>query len=303
MLATGSEPRGKLEIARWTGLEYRLTSESQGSFGLSGQPPTKTPTSHLSSVFQVVRGTADPVEREIEGRPLRLVEERATLERIEVKSPTMDPVALGQLNAAFGLLRGLTTRSLIAEDGEVAEVKTESVAGVKPPPEIKKIIDDALDAQRHFPLRLPPVPVGVGARWRFSEPLEVRGVKAVQVAEMTLLALGEKTARIAIKSRHQAPKQNVPHPTEPGLTASLEGLRGDSAGEITIDRLTACILSARLTATSYLTLAWSDASGEARSATFMEAQVQRLSGEIVESDAGTANADALDASSGDGNPE
>lgn len=290
VLATGAEPRSKLEVGRWTGLEYRLESESQGSFGLSGQPPTKTPTAHLSSVFEVVRGTADPVEREIDGRRLRLVEERAVLERIEVKSPSMDPVALGQLNAAFGLLRGLTTRSLIGEDGEVVEVVTESVGGVKPPPEVKKIIDDALDAQRHFPLRLAPVPVGVGARWRFSEPLDVRGVKAVQVAEMTLLELGDDKARIAIKSRHQAPKQSVPHPTEPGLTASLDALRGDSEGELTIDRLTACVISARLTATSYLTLSWADPSGETRNATFMQAEVQRLSGAIIEADAGPADA-------------
>jgi len=300
VLGLGSDPRVRLEVGRWTGLVYQLESRSDGSFGLQGQPPTKAPTSVLLSHFQVLRGTADPVIREMNGHSLRLVEERAELRRIGVESTTLSPEVLGQLNAAFGLLRGLTTRSLLAEDGEVVEVKTESIGGVQPPAPVKKILDDALDAQRHFPFRLAPVPVGVGARWRFSEPFEVRGVKAVQVADMTLIELGKDSARIAIRARHQAQRQQVPHPTEPGLTATLQALRGDSNGEITIDRLTACVLSARLTATSYLTMQWMDAQGQDQNATFMEARVQRLAGHVgPEPDAGPEGLDASDAGASD----
>jgi hypothetical protein len=165
---------------------------------------------------------------------------------------------------------------------------------------VKKILDDALDAQRHFPFRLPPVPVGVGARWRFSEPFEVRGVKAVQVADMTLVELGKDSARIAIRARHQAPRQEVPHPTEPGLTATLQALRGDSNGEISIDRLTACVLSARLTATSFLTMQWMDAQGQDQNATFMEARVQRLTGHVgPEAEAGVEAVESPEAGAGD----
>jgi hypothetical protein len=280
VLGAGAEPRQKLEIGRWTGLTYQLTSQRDGSFGLSGKTPIKTPTSIMESHFEVLRGTADPIEREIEGRQLRLIEERAVVERIEVQSATMPPEALAQLNAAFGLLKGLTTRSLVGEDGELVELKTESVGGVKPPPEIKKLLDGALDAQRHFPFRLPPVPVGVGARWRFSGPFEVRGVKATQVADMTLLELGEGTARISIRTRHTAPKQEVPHPTEPGLRATLDALRGDSDGELTIDRLTAYVIAARLTSTSFLTMTWMDPTGQDQHATFMQAEVQRMTGHV-----------------------
>lgn len=280
LLTPGSEPRVRLEVGRWSGLQYQLESRTDGSFGLQGRAPTKTPTSVLRSHFEVVRGTADPVSREHDGREVRLVEERGELVHIGLESQTMPAEALAQLNAAFGLLKGLTTRSFVAEDGEVVEVKTESIAGVQPPAPVKKVLDDALDAQRHFPFRLPPEPVGVGAKWRFSEPFEVRGVKATQVADMTLLEVGKGLVRIAIRTRHQAPRQEVPHPTEPGLTATLEALRGDSNGEISVDPLTAYLLSARLTATSYLTMKWTDAAGQPQSATFMEARVQRLSGHV-----------------------
>lgn len=280
MLSPGAEPRARLEVGRWAGLHYELETESDGSFGRSGEEPVKAPTSILKLSVEVQRGTADPLVQEKDGRSLRLVEERATLERIEIRSATAPPDFVTKLNAAFGLLKGLTTRSLVAENGEIAEITTEHVGGVVPPPEIKQILDEALGAQRFFPFRLPPAPVGLGARWRFSAPLEARGVKSVQVADMTLVELGGKTARIGVRVRHQAPKQEVPHPTEPGLTATLVNLRGDADGEITIDRLTACILAARFSSTSYLTMTWMDPDGHDQTATFMQANVQRMRGRV-----------------------
>lgn len=280
VLSPGSEPRAKLEIGRWAGLSYELETESDGSFGRSGEAPAKAPTSILKLAVEVQRGTADPLVQQKDGKELRLVEERATLERIEVRSPTAPADFMAKLNAAFGLLAGLTTRSLVAENGEVVEVTTEHVGGIVPPPEIKRILDEALSGQRFFPFRLPPAPVGLGARWRFSAPLEARGVKSVQVADMTLVELGDKRARFGVRVRHQAPRQEVPHPTEPGLSATLVNLRGDADGEITIDRLTACILAARFSSTSYLTLTWMDPEGHDQTATFMQASVQRMRGRV-----------------------
>lgn len=299
VLEAGRDPKVKLEVGRWTGLVYRLQSKSDGSFGVVGQVPTKTPTSILESRFEVLRGTADPVEKMVGTRSLRLVEERGTLERIEVESSTLPADVVAKLNAAFGLLRGLTTHWLTAEDGEVVEVTTESVGGVKPPPEVKQLLDTALDAQRHFPYRLPSAPVGTGARWHFTEPLDVRGVKATQVADLTLLTLAKDTARISIRARHQAAKQQVPHPTEPGLTATLDTLRGDSDGELLIDRMTSCVLQARLTATSQLALTWMDSEGKDQHATFVQAQVTRMTGRIGDdADAGDKDAGTLDAGVG-----
>lgn len=296
VLSQGAEPRFKLELGRWAGLVYELETESDGSFGRSDMPPAKAPTSSLRLNVEVQRGTADPVVEERDGRKLRMVDERATLERIELSSPTAPADFLAKLNAAFGLLKGLTTRSLVAENGEIISVTTENVGGVVPPPEIKKILDEALSGQRYFPFRLPPEPVGVGARWRFSAPMEARGVKALQIADATLIALTKKTARIGIRARHQAPRQEVPHPTEPGLTATLANLRGDADGEITIDRLTACILSARFSSTSFLTMTWVGQDGHDQTATFLQAQVQRMRGHVGPRD--DAGVDAGDAQAG-----
>lgn len=280
VLSAGGEPRAKLEVGRWAGLEYVVELESDGSFGRTGDPPIQAPTLVMKTRVEVLRGTADPLIQERDGKPLRLVEERATLERIGVRSATAPADFIGKVNEALGLLKGLTTRALIAENAEILEVTTEHLGGVVPPPEIKGFLDEALGAQRSFPLRLPPVPVGVGARWRFSVPLEIKGVKATHVADLTLVELTASTARIGIRARQQAPNQEVPHPTIPGLRASLAGLRGDSDGEVTLDRLTACIVAARFSSTTYQTMTWLEPDGNDRTATFMHASVQRIRGRV-----------------------
>ncbi len=280
VVTPGAEPRTKLEVGRWTGLHYELEQESDGSFGRTGAASIKAPTLVLKTTVDVLRGTADPLIQERDGKRLRLVEERATLDRISLRSEGGPADFIAKANEMLALLKGMTTKALIAENGEVTEVTTEHVGGVVPPPEVKSFLDEALSAQRYFPLRLPPTPVGVGARWRFSVPLESRGIKSLQVADMTLVELTASTARIGVRVRHQATKQEVPHPTYPGLRATLSSLRGDADGEITLDRLTACILVARFSSTSYQTMTWVDESGEDQTATFMHANVQRLRGRV-----------------------
>ena len=292
VITLGTEPRHKLEIGRWAGLTYHLQIQTEGSFGIRGVPPAKAPTSIIGLGFEVLRGTADPVIRERDKKSLKLVEERASLDQVELASSDLPVEVVDKLNASLALLKGSTAKQLVNEDGEVFEITTELVGGQAPPKEIKKILDDAFEGQKHFPFRLPPVAVGSGARWRFSEPLEMRGAKAMQTADMTLLGLGSRTARIAIRVRHQAPRQELPHPSEPGLTATLEQLRGDADGEITIDRLTAVVLAARLTTTAYFTVTWMDAEGHDQTSTFMSAQVQRLAGQLGTPDAGVDGGDA-----------
>ncbi len=293
LVAPGDEPRAKLEVARWTGLSYELSSESDGSFGIQGQPPAKAPTSTMTLRFEVAHGTAEPVVRQEDGHEVRLVEERAVLRDIGLKSDEIPEAALAQLNAGFGLLRGLTTRQLVAEDGEVAEVKAEEIGGQKLPPEIKKILDQAFETQRHFPFRLPHDPVGKGARWRFVEPLTVHGINTVQVADMTLRSISDAKVNIGIRVRLQAKKQDVPHPVDPTITASLDKYRGDSDGELVLDRMTAVVLSSRLATTSVITLSWTDKQDTPQKATFMSASVIRMHGRLGpfdSDDAGDAGA-------------
>jgi hypothetical protein len=119
---------------------------------------------------------------------------------------------------------------------------------------VNQALDAGFDAQRHFPFRLPPVAVGLGARWRFHEKLDINGVHVQQVVDMSLRSVDERQATVVIRLRQEAPKQEVPNPLEAGKKAVLELLRGDGEGEITVDRMTGVPMIGKLTGMARLTL-------------------------------------------------
>jgi len=166
MVRNGAEPRVKLSVGRWKGLRYHMELTSSASFGVSGQAPLRPPATVADLGFTVIRGTANPVP--CSGR--HCVEERAVFESLRVKGGGLPPELAAQTNQALAVIDGTTMRQLVTDDGEIAEMKTELVGGKKPEPQVQKTLDQVWDAQRHFPFRLPPVPVGVGASWRFTEP-------------------------------------------------------------------------------------------------------------------------------------
>jgi len=283
LINSGREPRAKLEVERLTGYRYYSELESESSFGIQGQVPTVLPAAIARLKNEVIRGLGDPVVKKRGSSDLRLIEERATLEKLAVRSSAFPPDFVAQFNAGLHVFTGTTTRALVAEDGEVVEMKTELVGGKKPTPEIAAVLDATWEAQRRFPFRLPADPVGPGARWRFSESLEFRKVRGLQLAEMHLLTLDDRSARIRIRIRHQCPRQEIPHPLNPKDTAMLEHYRGDADGEVTIDRSTAILLDGRLATTATLRMS-GNVDGGQQTVTFVAATLLKVRGDALQNE-------------------
>lgn len=294
MVRNGSEPRRKLTVGRWAGLHYHLELTSSGSFGLAGQAPLRPPATVADLGFTVVRGTANPVP--CDGR--HCVQERAVFESLRVKGGGLPPALAAKTNQTLAVIDGTTMRQLVTDDGEIAEMKTELVGGKKPDPQVQKTLDQVWDAQRHFPFRLPPVPVGVGASWRFTEPTELKGVRAMQLADMTITGMDDKNVKIRIRVHQQAPRQELTNPVDPSSTAILERYRGDGQGELTIDRETAVMRRAHLAITASLRLSALDEQGHKKQVTFMAATLMDAHGWIGAPEAGTAGGDAAADGSG-----
>ncbi len=279
MLSQGSEPRVELEVGRWAGLVYGLTLTGDVSMGVAGRPPVKSPSSVTSFEFEVLRGTANPIVKKLGGRKRRYVEERGSITSARAESKEIPAAALTGMNEALAKLNGLSTRQLIGEDGEIAEVTTEALAGKELPAEVKAVLDQSFDAQRRFPFRLPPKAVGVGGKWRFRESVELSGVTMWQIAEMRVTRIAGDRVTISLRVRHEAPRQEVPHPLLPGRRADVDQYRGDGTGSITIDRMTAIVTAGRLSTTGSLKLSWYEGD-EKKSATFLAATRTELAGRI-----------------------
>jgi hypothetical protein len=294
ILEPGKPPLVRLEAGRWTGLRYALTLGSGSTFGVEGLKPAQGPESTVKLRFEVVRGAADPILRRRGTQEVRCIEERIVVESVEVRSKLLPAGALARTNESLSMLHGTTTRQLVAEDGEVVEIETELIGGVEPTPEAKNLLDEQWNTLRRFPFRLPSVPVGLGARWRFSEQIELNGVRAVQVSEMTLTAMDAATATVRFRVRHHAPRQEI---TLAALDAGamLESYRGDGDGEIVLDRETAVALRSHLQTTGRLRVS-ADGPGGKKTLGFVASTVTNAHTEIEHADAGDEDAPSPPAS-------
>jgi hypothetical protein len=281
-LSDGSDPRVTLRVARWTGLRYRTTFEASGSLALEGGQPLVGPITTMVLDSEVLRGSADPLIERQYGGPVRLIEERAVLRSLTVRQDGVPQNVIDFWNTALAPLKGTSLLQRVAESAEVMRLSSESLGGVKPPEAVTKAVDQALEQQRHFPFRLPPRPVGVGARWRFREDIEVNGAHGAQIAEMTLRAIDANHAVVGVALRQEAPRQSIPHPLVPGASAVLEHFRGDGGGELLIDRLTAITLRCRIAITAKSTVS-ADVNGQHTVVTLLGASTI-ASGAIVLSD-------------------
>jgi hypothetical protein len=286
MLGDGTPPRVGLRVARWTGYRYRFVVEGSGSQSLEGQPQTASPVVTTTLDHEVLRGSTDPIVIRSDAGVSRLIEERAVVESVRVRQEGVDQKTLDDWNRALLPLRGTAVRQGVTESAGIGWLKAELVNGKPPENAVRQAVDATLEIQRHFPFRLPPVPVGIGARWRFREKIELNGVHAAQIAEMSLRGIDATSAIVGIVLRQEAPRQEVAHPFVPGQKAVLEQFRGDGDGELVVDRLTAIVLRARLVVTARLTLS-GDLNGQHGTATLHATSVITASGApLGETDAG-----------------
>lgn len=284
MLGAGSAPRVELRVVRWSGLEYRIALEMTGSAALEGRPPVPGPTVFLSLRHEVIAGSAAPMVERRDGGIVRLIEERGVLESASVRHPTAPAALVDGWNRGLRPLVGTSFRQRVSEDNAIPWMKSELFGGAEPPPEVRQALDRGLETQRHFPFRLPPVPVGVGATWRFHERLRVNDVDVSQTVNLSLRALDDRVATVGIRLLQEAPRQEVPNPLVPGQKAMLDAYRGDGDGEITVDRMTAIPLAGTLTTMARVTLS-GEVNGVHGVATLVWTAVVRSEGSILADDA------------------
>jgi hypothetical protein len=220
----------------------------------------------------VLRGSADPILVRRDGGVEERIEERVMLENLTARHNDAPPAMLEEFNRGLAPFRGSSLRQQVTASAGIAMLKSELIGGVKPSDEVLRALDTTLETQRHFPFRLPAVPVGIGARWRFRESVKLNGVAAAQIADMSLKAVDGNTAVVGIVLRQEAPRQEVPHPFYPGKKAVVDHFRGEGEGELVVDRLTAVPLKGRLVGASRLAMS-GELNGQQATVTLVGANV------------------------------
>ncbi|MBI5533326.1 MAG: hypothetical protein HY898_11455 [Deltaproteobacteria bacterium] len=224
LLEPGEEPRQSLRYrfhadrpeTVWMDLQMAMGME----VGASKQPETQTPGMRMA-----MRLT--PKEISKEGR----MRYDFRIESIEVlRDPLARPDMVAAVEQQTRPLVGLSGSAEVDPRGMTHAVQFVPLAGT-PNPAFQGLIDNLRQSIRNISSPLPEEPVGKGARWEISIPLETPGIKLTQISTHSLKEFKVDKGRIEVAMRQDAPVQPVAFPgMHPGATANLESLVSAGSG-------------------------------------------------------------------------
>lgn len=209
LLSPGAEPRAELRYLLRSGVR------SATALRLRAQPlgvPMRAPTLRFLTETELLGPAVQ------DAAPLRI--------RI-VEAATEPPGAEGASEEALAALRGAELRASATPLGTLRDVTLQPPPGATPPS-----LAGLRQSMQQLILELPPPAVGVGARWTIDRPIEQPQIVFSSRTTYELVELSPTSAKIRSEITMTAPDQTI---RQGELSASLTGLAGSGAGEVTVD--------------------------------------------------------------------
>lgn len=246
LIDPGAEPRkplrykfhiGSIETLR---MDMRMAMGMQ--VGMNKQPEGATPGMRMVVVLTPTETT-----------PAGDVRCGFRLQSAEVlKDPTIAPQVLAAAEAHLATLTGLTGSAVIDARGMTKAATFEPPANMGSA--LRSVFDNLRHSLRNVASPLPEEPVGKGARWEVTLPLDTPGLKLRQVTTHKLESIVGDKVRVQVSLKQEAPRQPVTIPgAPPDSTAVLEELESTGSGKMSYD-LNRIVPDSTLTMTSASTI-------------------------------------------------
>ena len=123
---------------------------------------------------------------------------------------------------------GTTGVATITSRGMSSDVRI--ILPAKMSPRLRASVDSIKGIFADLLIPLPMEPVGIGARWEVTQPMETPQIKYTQIARYTLVHREGDKLTLEMSVEHLAPKQEVPSPNSAKLM--LESLTTSGTGTI-----------------------------------------------------------------------
>jgi hypothetical protein len=152
-----------------------------------------------------------------------------------IKSARIDPRAGATVDAAAlapmtQMLSGLVYTFTLAPDGTVTRGAVTGGSG-----QMQSQLEDMTRSIEQVAMRLPVVPVGVGASWSSKKTVGQNGVSVTTVTTTKLTAITGDTFEFTSDTTLSAPNQQV---TQHGITMDIRDVGGGGTGKGTVDLTT-----------------------------------------------------------------
>jgi hypothetical protein len=242
LLDAGAEPRTalryKFQANRTEAIVMDMSMAMAMETGNQKQPETQVPVTRTTMIF-------DNKEVSPEGN----LHYEFEIEQVEVlPTPGVNPMMVNAMKQQMSGMQGMNGSATVTSRGFTQDAEIKIPPGVNP--QIRQSIDNMKQSMNQMSAPLPEEPVGRGARWQVTMPVETPAMKLKQVATYTLSEIQGDKVKLDVTIKQSAPPQEIATPgAAPGTKTSLESLK--SSGEATIEiQMTKLVPTSNLNMTS-----------------------------------------------------
>ncbi len=181
VLDAGAEPRQELRIQPPDGTTTMVLEQRQASAQtVDGAPLMDFDVTTITTADITVTAVAEGFE--------------IVTEIIEaVPGPDTDPTVAGPMQTGLDAIVGLTSTARVDNTGQAISADLAGAENLDPS------LEQMLSSLSGVTAPLPGEPVGVGARWQLTQPLDLLGVEADQTAIYTLTGIDGTTVSLDVE--------------------------------------------------------------------------------------------------------
>ncbi len=242
LLESGAEPRTVLRYKFQPNRTERMVMQTDMAMAIE-MGALKRPEKQLPSTRMTM--AIDSKEVSPEGE----LHYEFTLEQTEVvPNPGDNPLTINAIRKQMHTMLGVRGSATATSRGFSTDVNINIPRGAGP--KVRQLIDDLKQSMTRMLAPLPDEPVGRGAVWQVTTPIETPAMKFTQVATYTLLEIQGDAVKLDVQITQSAPPQESrPIGGAPDATVMLESF--DTSGSGTVElQMTNVVPTSTLTLTT-----------------------------------------------------
>lgn len=218
IVSAGSEPRQVLRYRAPTGTKQKLelaidVALSAGEMG--GPMPT----------LQITMGLS--VEAVMPNGQMML---KSTIEDITARDKAESKIPAAAIIGPLEALKGLAIDAILSPTGRLTGAKATPAAPL--PPDLQQQVSSLIASFESTMMPLPEEPVGIGAVWRSSRPVEQNGLKLTAVNSVTVSAINGTVIEYGVDTDIHGQDQTI---KQGDVTITVKDVVGNGGGKGTID--------------------------------------------------------------------
>jgi hypothetical protein len=227
IVSAGNEPRQLLRYRVGKDVQQRLELSITVSLD-AGEVGAPMPTIVLTLAYGV-----DAV------MPSGQMALHGTIEGIRAIETEGSQVPAAAMNGPLATLAGLTIYSVLSPNGRITGSRLDT-RGKTVAPELEAQLQSLIRSFESTMMALPDEPVGVGAVWRNSRPVDQNGMKLKAVNSVTVRAIKGDVIEYTLDTDIHGADQSV---TQQDVTIEIKDIVGSGAGKGSIDLGTLAVTS------------------------------------------------------------